>query len=183
CAGAPRNPCRSSRRLPSKPRRSAMAMVSAVPANSHGADVASVTRMPSAAEVPPEDEISLASTQEKKNASGGDTTTVSRSLGLAYQAIAPQPATNSTSATIPVPSQPDARTPRNDRMNSPRTAPRPVSRRTDAPPPAPDRASLDRASPGRASPGAGGLAGRGRNASRPPAPTRPPPPAAPPPPR
>ena len=60
-----------------------MRIVTAVPRNSQGAEVASVISVPSAAEVPPTEVISLASTQATKNASGGHTVTGSRSLGLA----------------------------------------------------------------------------------------------------
>ena len=76
-------------------------MVRAVPANSQGAGVASVTRMPSAAEVPPDDVISLARTHAKKNASGGDTDTDSRSPGLVYRPSRDSDR-NSRSARTPV---------------------------------------------------------------------------------
>ena len=60
-----------------------MTIVTAVPRKSQGAEVASVKSMPSAAEMPPADVISLLHTQATKNASGGHTVTGSRSVGLA----------------------------------------------------------------------------------------------------
>jgi hypothetical protein len=56
--------------------------VSAVPANSQGADVPSVTRIPSTAINGPEEVITSAQTQPAKNISGGHTTTVRSPLAL-----------------------------------------------------------------------------------------------------
>ena len=51
-------------------------MVSAVPVNSHGAEVASVTRIPSAAENESGSVMNWAHTKPAKKASGGHTITV-----------------------------------------------------------------------------------------------------------
>ena len=63
--------------LSSRPRRSPMRIVTAEPRKSHGAEVASVISVPSAAVVPQAEVRG-----ETKNASGGHTETASRSLRL-----------------------------------------------------------------------------------------------------
>ena len=58
-----------------QPRPSAIAMVSAVPVNSHGAEVPSVTRIPATAEKASAAVIAWASMLPARKASGGHTTT------------------------------------------------------------------------------------------------------------
>ena len=70
-----------SRSLGRQPRPNAIAIVSPVPVNSHGAEVASVTRIPSATAKPPDAVSTWASTHAAKKVSGGLTTTTRSPLG------------------------------------------------------------------------------------------------------
>jgi hypothetical protein len=62
-------------RLGRQPRPNAIAIVSPVPKNSHGAEVASVTRIPSATAKPPDAMSTWANTSAARKLSGGLTTT------------------------------------------------------------------------------------------------------------
>src|SRR5580658_10041237 len=102
-------------------------MVSAVPVNSHGAEVASVTRIPSAAENESGAVISSAHTKPPRKVSGGLTITVRSPGTRVYQATAPQLMTNIASATAVQPVQAATSRPSRLATNSPTIAPRAVS--------------------------------------------------------
>ena len=77
------------------PRPNAMAKVSAVPVNSHGAATASVTSIRSSAMNTPDAVSTCARKSPAKNTSGGHTTSIRSPLDLVYHATSPHDIMNS----------------------------------------------------------------------------------------
>src|SRR5262249_37345611 len=111
-----------------RPRENVMIKLSAVPASSHGAELARVISMPAAAESRlPDDVSTLTTTTAARNRAGGLTATVSRSLGCVSVAASKQATTNIPPVNRPQPSRSAASRPKKHNTNIASTAPRPVS--------------------------------------------------------